>query len=88
MCNLVAEQYKIRVTKNDIEQRIEQLWTDNGCELYLITFHETEIPFYIEKTLHHELYPYNSINEWLEVHDELNIQQLDSMICMISMKGS
>ena len=38
--------------------------------------------------LHHELYPYNSINEWFEVHDELNIQQLDSMICVINMKGS
>ena len=73
MCNLVAEQYKIGVTKNDIEQRIEQLWTGNGCELYLITFHETENPFYIEKMLHHELYLYNSINEWFEVHDELNI---------------
>ena len=73
ICNLVAEQYKIGVTKNDIEQRIEQLWTGNGCELYLITFHETENPFYIEKTLHHELYLYNSINEWFEVHDELNI---------------
>ena len=73
ICNLVTEQYKIGVTKNNIEQRIEQLWTGNGCELYPITFHETENPFYIEKTLHHESYPYNSINEWFEVHDELNI---------------
>ena len=84
ICNLVAEQYKIGVTKNDIEQ----LRTGNGCKLYPITFHETENPFYIEKMLRHELYPYNSINEWFEVHDELNIQQLDSMICVINMKGS
>lgn len=73
ICNLTAEQYKIGVTKNDIEQRIEQLRTGNGCELYLITFHETENLFYIEKMLYHELYPYNSINEWFEVHDELDI---------------
>lgn len=36
-------------------------------------FHETENPFYIEKMLHHELYLYNSINEWFEAHDGHNI---------------
>lgn len=73
ICNPVTEQYKIGVTKNDVEQRIKQLQTGNGCELHLITFHETENPFYIEKMLHHELQPYNSINEWFEIHDEFNI---------------
>ena len=44
ICNPATDQYKIGVTKNDIDKRLKQLQVGNGCCLHLVGSHESEHP--------------------------------------------
>lgn len=69
ICNPATEQYKVGVTKNDINKRLMQLQTGNGNELHIVAYHETDNPYYIERMIHKELNKYNVKNEWFEIVD-------------------
>lgn len=81
ICNPATEQYKIGVTRKDINTRIKQLQTGNGCDLHLVAFHKSEAPFYIEKMLHKEFHRYNVKNEWFEIDNNMNIINMFNEAC-------
>jgi hypothetical protein len=56
--------FKIGVTKGEIENRIKQLQTGNGSEIYLVNFYETQYPFFMERALHARFNPQKKKNEW------------------------
>ena len=56
--------YKIGVTTGKIENRIKKLQTGNGGEIYLVKYHKSEKPFFIEKYLHKTFFSSNIKNEW------------------------
>ena len=51
--------YKIGITK-----RIKQLQTGNCSEIFLVAYHETEYPHYVEKMLHKRFHADKQIGEW------------------------
>lgn len=59
--------FKIGMTRGPIEKRIRQLQTGNGEEIYLVNYHETEIPFFVERLLHTKLFPKQKKNEWFNL---------------------
>lgn len=59
--------YKIGITRGKIENRIKQLQTGSSGEIYLINYHKTKYPFFIEKNFHMKYYPYQTIGEWFEL---------------------
>lgn len=61
---------KIGVTRGKIENRIKQLQTGNGNEIYLKDYYETKIPFYIEKILHLKFSSMQMLNEWFILDDD------------------
>lgn len=72
--------FKIGITRGKIEKRIKQLQTGNGEEIYLVSYYETEYPFFIERLLHTKLYPKQKRNEWfnLGIDDVTNFKSLCS----------
>jgi len=59
--------FKIGMTKSSIEKRIKQLQTGNGSEIFIVDYHETEYPYYIEKMLHQKFCSNKKIGEWFEL---------------------
>ena len=59
--------FKIGVTKQSIKKRIKQLQTGNGSEIFLMAYHETEYPFYIERMLHQKFCSDRKIGEWFDL---------------------
>lgn len=74
------ENYKIGVTKKDIEQRIKELQTGSSEELYIRSYFKTSHPYKLEKMLHRYFSHNNKLNEWFvlsesQAHDFPNICQ-------------
>lgn len=69
--------YKIGVTTGKIENRIKKLQTGNGGEIYLVKYHESDKPFFIEKFLHRTFFTNNIKNEWffLSIEDVRNFEK-------------
>lgn len=61
---------KIGVTRGKIENRIKQLQTGNGNEIYLKDYYETNYPFYIERLLHLKFSGKQKINEWFVLDND------------------
>lgn len=66
----VEKTYKIGVTRGDIKKRIKKLQTGNSGEIHMVSYFETEIPFFIEKHLHFKFFKNNIRNEWFELSDD------------------
>lgn len=82
ICNPATDQYKIGVTKNDIDKRLKQLQVGNGCCLHLVGSHESEHPYYIEKMLHRELMQFRTSGEWFDFHEnDTNILEMFRKLC-------
>lgn len=62
--------FKIGVTRQNINKRIKQLQTGNGSDIYLVNYHETKYPFFIEHRLHLYFYQKQKKNEWFELNNE------------------
>lgn len=63
--------YKIGMTKvKDVNKRLKQLQTGNPNELFLVDYHQTEIPFYIESSLHRFFSSKKTLNEWYDLSEE------------------
>lgn len=56
--------YKIGMTRGKIEKRIKQLQTGNSEEITLLKYHETEYPFFLEKSLHNKFKNKQKNSEW------------------------
>lgn len=67
-----SNRYKIGVTKNNIEYRIEQLQTANSAELGLIKEFDTRFGFKLEAALHRRYKAKQTLGEWFEL-DSLDI---------------
>ena len=62
--------FKIGVTRGTIENRIKKLQTGNGGEIYLVSYFQTEHPFFIEKWMHIKYYGSNVSSEWFKLGAE------------------
>lgn len=62
--------YKIGITRGKIENRIKQLQTGSSGGIYLVNYHKTKYPFFIEKNFHMKYYPNHVIGEWFELSPE------------------
>lgn len=69
--------FKIGVTRGPVEKRVKQLQTGNGEEIYLVSYYETDYPFFIERLLHTKLYPKQKRNEWfiLNISDIVDFKE-------------
>lgn len=69
--------FKIGMTRGAIEKRMKQLQTGNGAEIYLVNYHETDYPFFVERLLHTKFYPKQKRNEWfnLDIGDIVDFKQ-------------
>lgn len=67
LCDPSTNLFKIGVTAGSVSKRIDELQTGNSCEIHLVAFHETDIPFFIESSLHRHFREKHSINEWYEL---------------------
>lgn len=69
--------FKIGITRGKIEKRIKQLQTGNGEEIYLVSYYETDYPFFVERNLHLKFCPEKKRNEWfnLNVNDVIDFKQ-------------
>lgn len=61
--------FKIGVTRGSIEKRIKKLQTGNGNEIFLVGYHKSDHPFYIEHMLHQKYFPKQKLNEWFEMEN-------------------
>jgi hypothetical protein len=59
--------FKIGVTRDNIDKRIKQLQTGNGSDIYLVNYHETKYPFFIERLLHLQFNGKQKKNEWFDL---------------------
>lgn len=62
--------YKIGITRGNVEKRIKQLQTGNSNDIYIINYHETKYPFYLERILHTRFNLKQKKNEWFELNEE------------------
>ena len=71
LCDLEKDRiYKIGVTRGDIEKRIKKLQTGNSGEIFLVNYHKTKIPFFVESKLHLFYNKTKIRNEWFSLTDE------------------
>ena len=69
--------FKIGVTRGTIERRIKKLQTGNSGEIYLVSYFQTDHPFFIEKWMHLKYHKENVLNEWFElgIQDIVNFRK-------------
>jgi hypothetical protein len=73
ICDPSTDLFKIGLTTGKLENRLKKLQTGNGTELHLVTFHETEYPYKIEKMLHNHFSNKKELNEWFNLDtDDIN----------------
>lgn len=79
ICNPATGQYKIGVSK-DVQKRLKQLQTGNGCELHIVASFESSYPYYVEKMLHRHFQKDRTEGEWfyLDEHEDLSSDFMDS----------
>lgn len=70
ICDSKNDYYKIGVTTGKIENRIKQLQTGNGTELFVRDYFKTEYPFKLEKILHSKFITKKVLNEWFKLSIE------------------
>lgn len=78
ICDPSTDMFKIGVTRGSVEKRLKKLQTGNGTEIFLVNSYETDIPFYIEKSLHLHFFGKNSLNEWFCLNAE-DIQNFENL---------
>lgn len=84
--------FKIGVTTGKIEERIKKLQTGSDTALFVSSYHKTEYPFFVEKTLHLRLSKYKKVGEWFELPNDVALgfkemcQEIEEMIK--SLKGN
>ena len=61
---------KTNVDKDTLLALAHKLQTGNGSEIFLVSYHETEYPFYIEKMLHQKFYKDRKKGEWFELEED------------------
>lgn len=78
ICDPYRNLYKIGVSKNEIDKRLNQLQTGNASELHITNYYKTDYPYRIETMLHNFLKPKNVLNEWydLSLDDVLNFTNM------------
>lgn len=67
---LGTNNYKIGVTKGNIEKRKKPLQTGNSDELFLTRKFQTENPYKLEKFLHRYYHKEHKNGEWFILSDE------------------
>lgn len=70
LCDPSTNLFKIGMTRNNVGKRIGELQTGNSCEIHLVKKFDTEIPSFIESSLHRHFLPKHSLNEWYELDND------------------
>lgn len=78
ICDPDKELFKIGRTNNPVVERIKELQTGNGTELFLRSYHRTDYPAMIENMFHKHFLSKNVLNEWfkLEIEDLNSFHEL------------
>lgn len=69
LSNSKEKEYKIGVTKSDIDKRIKKLQTGSAEPIYLIRFYYSEHPFLLERWLHQQYFSKRMEGEWFYLED-------------------
>ena len=64
LCDPSTDSYKIGMTRSHASKRIKELQTGNPTEIHLVKKFDTQIPFFIETSLHNYFMDKRLINEW------------------------
>lgn len=67
ICDPGKELFKIGVTTGKIENRIKELQTGNGSELFISNHFKCDYPFKLEKMLHARFMTKRVLNEWFNL---------------------
>ena len=70
LCDPSTDLFKIGMTRSNVSKRIKELQTGNSCEIHLVKKFDTQIPFYIETSLHHHFMSKHSLNEWYKLDEK------------------
>ena len=62
-----GEKFKIGMTKQEIQKRIQELQTGNPNEIWCHSYYETNYPLKIEKMMHNKHRMSNIKNEWYDM---------------------
>jgi len=62
-----GEKFKIGMTKQNIQKRINELQTGNPNEIWCHSYYETDYPLKIEKMMHGKHASSNIKNEWFDL---------------------
>lgn len=80
LCDPSTNLFKIGMTRSNVGKRIKELQTGNSCEIHMVKKFDTEIPSFIETSLHKHFLSKHSLNEWyeLDVDDITNFEEICS----------
>lgn len=67
ICDPGNDWFKIGVTTGKIENRIKELQTGNGSELFIKDYFKCDYPFKLEKMLHAKFMSKRVMNEWFNL---------------------
>ena len=67
LCDPSTNLFKIGMTRSNVGKRIKELQTGNSCEIHMVKKFDTEIPSFIETSLHKHFLSKHSLNEWYEL---------------------
>lgn len=67
LCDPSTDLFKIGMTRNSVGKRMGELQTGNSCEIHLVKKFDTDIPSFIESSLHRHFFGKHSLNEWYEL---------------------
>lgn len=78
LCDPSTDLFKIGMTRSCVSKRIKELQTGNSCEIHLVKKFDTEIPSFIESSVHRHFKPKNMLNEWynLDIDDIKNFEEI------------
>lgn len=76
LCDPSTNLFKIGMTRSCVSKRIKELQTGNSCEIHLVKKFDTEIPSFIEYSMHKRFQSKNELNEWynLDMEDIKNFE--------------
>lgn len=70
LCDPSTNLFKIGMTRKSVTKRVDELQTGNSCEIHIVKVYKTNIPSFLESSLHHRFCGKQKLNEWYELDIE------------------
>lgn len=78
LCDPSTDLFKIGMTRSNVSKRMKELQTGNSCEIHVVDKYDTQIPSFIEKSLHKHFINKHSLNEWYAL-DTIDVSKFEEI---------